>query len=110
MSATDCAGKRPPTAPPLLTERNIGPAVIPAASSHVFKAVTGQATLPRRIAIVCPALSWSVLLYLMMTLNPSSLSSRSSTSSAIKFGSAESPSEADQQQGAVALALDVIVG
>ena len=47
MSATDWAGSRPATAPPFLTERNIGPAVMLPAASHAFSAATGQATLPR---------------------------------------------------------------
>ncbi len=64
---------------------------MPATASHAFKAATGQATLPRRMAIVCPVSR-------MMTLKPSSLSSRlepPAQSGGRRAG------EADEQQGAV---------
>jgi hypothetical protein len=57
---------------------------------------TGHATLPRTMAMVCSALSWSFLLCRMVTLNPSSLSSRSSTVERDELRAPEGAGEADQ--------------
>jgi hypothetical protein len=57
--------------PPLLSGRNSGPSVMPAADSHAFKVSTGQATDPRTIAMVCPSASWSILLSRIVIRSPS---------------------------------------
>ena len=66
----------------LLMGLNIGPALIPAASSHSRRALAGHATSPRAIAMVAPSPSRSVLLRWIVAGRPLLVSAMSATSRA----------------------------
>ena len=68
-----------PYAPALGDRPNTGPSVIEAATNQAFRAATGQAIIPRGMAMTWPCPSWSVLLRRMVMRRPSAVSSKSST-------------------------------